>query len=256
MFKNKLKDMLKIIVAVILLSAGLAYAGPWTGPTQTFPNGNADAPINVGSSNQTKLGAIGATNFITAKASVNNDGSASFAVGKITIGSDGALSIKNSSNVQTARIGPAGVGTFSSLKVTGGSPVAGQVLGAKDGEGNLEWKNISSPTTSSGVSKIIAGTNVTISPTSGVGNVTINSNASSPSPSVVRYENLKHGSQKDIGNHTFCALSVARSIEYETRIAYGFSCEVYKSGSSWILKNETTAGAQEGVMCAAYCMDF
>lgn len=32
----------------------------WTGPTSTPPNANADAPLNIGSTSQTKLGALGA----------------------------------------------------------------------------------------------------------------------------------------------------------------------------------------------------
>jgi len=62
----------------------------------------------------------------------------------------------------------------------GGSIANGQVLTSSGGNGTVGWVATSSlgitgSSGSSGVSKIIAGTNVTISPTTGVGDVTINS---------------------------------------------------------------------------------
>lgn len=38
----------------------------WTGPTSTPPNANADAPVNVGATSQTKLGSLGAYGFFLA----------------------------------------------------------------------------------------------------------------------------------------------------------------------------------------------
>lgn len=46
----------KVVILGILLSVGIAYA--WTGPTQSPPNGNAPAPINVGSLTQEKDGGL------------------------------------------------------------------------------------------------------------------------------------------------------------------------------------------------------
>src|ERR1700686_157215 len=45
------------IAAGIFFSALFSFA--WTGPTSAPPNGNADAPINVGSTAQFKNGNIG-----------------------------------------------------------------------------------------------------------------------------------------------------------------------------------------------------
>jgi hypothetical protein len=60
MTKNTFKDAVKIIIGVILVSAGVAYASTtFQNPTATW-NGvgtpNVDAPINVGSTMQTKTG--------------------------------------------------------------------------------------------------------------------------------------------------------------------------------------------------------
>jgi hypothetical protein len=65
MSKATLKDAIRITIGALLLTAGIAYAGTWTAPSQTFPNGNVDAPINVGSTMQTKTGGIWASAFAT-----------------------------------------------------------------------------------------------------------------------------------------------------------------------------------------------
>ena len=54
------KNILNKIVSVTGLALGAfalsALAGSWTAPTQAPPSGNADAPINVGTSPQHKVG--------------------------------------------------------------------------------------------------------------------------------------------------------------------------------------------------------
>ena len=54
------------------------------------------------------------------------------------------------------------------------SGAANDTFLSKNASGNLEWKSVGAV---SGVSQITAGTGITISPTSGIGNVTINSTA-------------------------------------------------------------------------------
>jgi hypothetical protein len=56
MSKTTFKDAIRITIGALLLTAGIAYAGTWTAPSQTFPNGNVDAPINVGGSTTTTVG--------------------------------------------------------------------------------------------------------------------------------------------------------------------------------------------------------
>lgn len=59
-----------------------------------------------------------------------------------------------------------GLTVLGNLVIAGGSPTAGAVLTSNDATGAVKWGQT--------VSKITAGNNVTISPTSGVGNVTVN----------------------------------------------------------------------------------
>lgn len=49
---------LKVLLLATILSLGIGYALAWTAPTTTPPGGNVSAPINTGSTDQTKLGDI------------------------------------------------------------------------------------------------------------------------------------------------------------------------------------------------------
>ena len=50
---------IKIIVLGLIVAVGVSYAGAaWTPAPSTPPNANADAPLNVGSNQQTKLGSL------------------------------------------------------------------------------------------------------------------------------------------------------------------------------------------------------
>lgn len=60
-------EVLAYAATAFLIFAGASYAQTWTGPTQTAPNGNMPAPVNLGATQQTKsgnfwAGAIGTTN--------------------------------------------------------------------------------------------------------------------------------------------------------------------------------------------------
>src|SRR3989338_845247 len=72
----------KIILLATLLAAGISYVYAWTGPTQTPPNGNVSAPINVGVIDQIKDAGLG-VNMLAVF------GQGSFG-GEVIIGSTGA----------------------------------------------------------------------------------------------------------------------------------------------------------------------
>ena len=129
------------------LGASVLSVMAWTGATATPPSSNVAAPVNLSSIFQEKAGSLQL---------------------------DGSLGVVG----QSLLIGNVGIGTLTpaalldlegTLKLGGAalSPAAGKVL-TSDATGNATWQTISS-----GVSKIIAGTNVTISPATGIGNVTI-----------------------------------------------------------------------------------
>jgi hypothetical protein len=74
------KNILKIIpgmLFVFLLAGGIVYAANFTYPAESFPNGNVEAPINVGAADQSKSG-----DFVAgALAGVNVLASNSFCLG-------------------------------------------------------------------------------------------------------------------------------------------------------------------------------
>ena len=55
---KKIAQTLKIVVLALALSFGLSYVYAWTAPTLPAPNGNTSAPINTGTSAQTKSGSL------------------------------------------------------------------------------------------------------------------------------------------------------------------------------------------------------
>ncbi len=63
--KNTL-NTIKILTLALVLTVGLQYAyAAWVGPVSSPPNGNTSAPINIGSTSQTKSGAIWSSFFGT-----------------------------------------------------------------------------------------------------------------------------------------------------------------------------------------------
>lgn len=63
--KQKLSYWLSVSALGIALGFSLQFVRAWTEPTLTPPSGNIGAPINTGSSPQTKGGMITAGNFLT-----------------------------------------------------------------------------------------------------------------------------------------------------------------------------------------------
>jgi len=124
--------------ALVALADSTWTSAPAGGP----PNNNVPAPINVGTAGQTKNGPLTIT-------------------GLLGIGS---LQFLPSSMITTVD----GVAT--------GNVPANSVLGNTDSYGTVGWRAMSGAA-ASGVSKIIAGTNVTVSPTAGTGEVTVNASS-------------------------------------------------------------------------------
>ncbi len=64
---KNITQLLKLIALALVLSIGISYVSAWTTPTVMPPNGNVAAPINVGSTAQTKTGDICTTSGGTTK---------------------------------------------------------------------------------------------------------------------------------------------------------------------------------------------
>jgi hypothetical protein len=65
---DNITQSFKVIAIALVLSVGISYVSAWTAPTATPPNSNVSAPINVGSTAQTKTGDL-TVNKITAPTS-------------------------------------------------------------------------------------------------------------------------------------------------------------------------------------------
>ena len=143
------------LIARIAVISGLALgafalsalAGSWSAPIQQPPSGNVDAPINVGSSNQAKIGSL--------------------TIGTSTVQSS-PLDVEGLGYIQALIVGK---NTAKTFQYVDGNQAKGKVL-ESDAAGSASWVATS---TLGLVSQITAGNNITISPTSGTGNVTINS---------------------------------------------------------------------------------
>lgn len=111
---NKTK-IVNRIVTVIGLSLGAfalsALAGTWTAPTLPPPNGNVDAPVNVGSSAQAKDGALGLGKSLPIISGLKLDVSG-------VIGATGAL-ISGDTSI-TGNVGIGTVAPSKKLEVVGG----------------------------------------------------------------------------------------------------------------------------------------
>ena len=58
MKKNTFVSSIKTLLLALILAAGVGYISAWTGPTAVAPQGNADAPLNVGAISQYKNGPL------------------------------------------------------------------------------------------------------------------------------------------------------------------------------------------------------
>ena len=130
--------MLNRIAAITGLALGgfalSVLASTWSAPTQSPPNGNVAAPINVGSTEQTRFGIL-------------NIGNSASPTGNILLRvfGTGVINSLSSANITTTNEMATNL-TTTNLKVTGGAVAAGNVL-VSDASGNAVWKSISCPGT-------------------------------------------------------------------------------------------------------------
>ena len=141
MKNNKIKMSLRIgalVLAGVLIGVTASARAAWTNPTATPPSGNADAPLNTGSTAQGRMGALsigktsptsGVALDVVGNASVNTGG---LAVGKSSPTSGVALDVNGSSVINS-------IGVFN-LVVATGTPAAGKVLTSVDGVGTAGWQ--------------------------------------------------------------------------------------------------------------------
>ncbi len=130
--------MLNRIAAITGLALGgfalSVLASTWSAPTQAPPDGNVDAPINVGSIEQTRFGIL-------------NIGNSASPTGNILLRvfGTGVINSLSSANITTTNETATNL-TTTNLKVTGGAVAAGNVL-VSDASGNAVWKSINCPGT-------------------------------------------------------------------------------------------------------------
>lgn len=128
---NSSKKLLTRVAAFVGVSLGAfalaAVAGTWTPPTSTAPNGNVDAPINVGSTAQMKEGALGIGRTPTTgyKFDVMGSGwidaigaNSAIVTNNVTVGS---LTIKNATKNTVLKVSDNGAVVPGSISINVGS---------------------------------------------------------------------------------------------------------------------------------------
>ncbi len=147
----KTGSQILVVVAAVAILATAAFA--YTNPTGTAPSGNVPAPVNTGSTMQTKLGDLGLAGTGTGNlfATMNGwFGGGVFAKqGIFTPGNIGFFVAPSNLLVVASSISPTihglivnalGDTTISgNLAITSGSPAAGAVL-TSDATGNATWQ--------------------------------------------------------------------------------------------------------------------
>ncbi len=80
---KNISQTLKSLTIALILVGGISYVFAWTGPSTTPPNGNVSAPINIGSTSQSKNGALslGTSNPPTTGYSLDVTGAGVFSAG-------------------------------------------------------------------------------------------------------------------------------------------------------------------------------
>lgn len=106
------KNIYKIsfLIIGIFVAIGTSYLNAWTGPTQTPPAGNVDAPVNLSTLSQVKLGGLSvasllATGGVGASQYCDVNGQNCFGASDVS-GSEIVLDVNNGSGVSTT---PGGV---------------------------------------------------------------------------------------------------------------------------------------------------
>lgn len=167
------KSILPIALGLVLVVGG--YVSAWTGNTATPPACSGlegcNPPINTGSTAQTKAGALTISGILTG--SIN-----AIIGGNLGMKSGSIIDFNSAGSGRTTPEGQIGYSSFiltPILNIYGGgaSPNRKVVIYDQICSSPINCKSTSN-IIAGGVTKIIAGTNVTISPTTGVGDVTVN----------------------------------------------------------------------------------
>lgn len=66
------KQPILLLLCILLLLIGVNYLNAWTSPAFNPPSGNVEAPVNVSSNPQTKLGPLGVTELSTNNVAAND----------------------------------------------------------------------------------------------------------------------------------------------------------------------------------------
>lgn len=142
--KKDFVQTVKVVAIALALTLGVNYLqADYVAPTSGPTSNNAAAPLNVGSASQTKVG---------------------------------NLNIYGNLSTVTFAAGPS---IFTgSVQIQKGA-AAGNVL-TSDANGNAAWKPLPASQQTAGVTSIKAGNWITISPSSGTGDVTINAASQIP----------------------------------------------------------------------------
>ncbi len=112
-------DTAKIVILATILVIGVQYAfAEWSGPGASPPNGNPDAPVNVGRDDQIKQGGLSVDGF---RAYGGDFG------GNLSVAGQGAFgaSLNVNETVSAQAISASGAITGGSLNVGAGSVTAG-----------------------------------------------------------------------------------------------------------------------------------
>ena len=235
MFKQDLVQSLKVIILALVIAVGTSYVSAvWNAPSATPPNGNTDAPINVGYNGQIKQGNLWIKGLADATTSAVNG----------LIVENGNVGIGTTTPSVKLEVG-------GQVKITGGNPGVDKIL-ASDEDGLASWKSASDLGISSGSTAGTAGTAGTS--TSDASNVFISKAISYSTRSGVSNSSYQ-GPVLSLGVRNFCALlyhghgdSLDKGGNYTNR-AY---CSVSRNASTseWSLAAKATTG---WITCQAIC---
>ncbi|MBM3256946.1 MAG: hypothetical protein FJY98_01285 [Candidatus Liptonbacteria bacterium] len=167
--------------AAFLLGSGASYlfaqtTAGWTAPTATPPGGNTEAPVNVGPFLQHKNGGLsvgGNGQPLNASGTLSVVGDTKLGkdlevIGRVKVGQSLIAPIISAGPLSPeAPLSSVALTVGGKVQIRGGNPQSGYVLTATGTDGTTEWK-------AAPITKIVPGSNVTVSPASGMGEVTIN----------------------------------------------------------------------------------
>ncbi len=161
---------LTIFALCIFVAGAEAQTSGWSNPTATPPNGNASAPLHVGSQEQTKAGTLGVSGtaggfriWDRTNATqgwqwyANNDTTSNTSWLRLWNyqGQRDQVTVDGTGMRLFGNLWAGGLIT-NTLQVTGGTPQTGKVLVASDDFGNAQWDNLENVATETGATILIA----------------------------------------------------------------------------------------------------